>query len=125
MIEGMPAPRSIPPPSVVGLTLTLDPTSPALPATLETLRARPGLTLREPRMPFAALALESDDTRRDHAWLESLPAVIAVDVVFIEVLAEPETGIARTRRRSRDPLDDSPLPGVTHPAASCAGASTS
>lgn len=96
------------PPSILGLTLTLDPAAPAWPETLATLRAREGVSLEEPRMPFVALALETDDPRRDHAWLESLPGVVAVDVAFVEVLADvPST---HPRRRSRDPQDDTPLP---------------
>ncbi|MBE2214861.1 MAG: hypothetical protein IAE82_13390 [Opitutaceae bacterium] len=109
----MSASLSTAPTSVLGLALTFDPTAPELPETLATLRARPGLVLEEPQMPFAALALETTDPRGDHAWLESLAGVLAVDVVFVEVLAEEALAGHRRgprRRRSRDPLDDAPLP---------------
>jgi len=116
MMEAMSATLSTPPTSVLGLALTLDVAAPALAETLATLRARPGLVLEEPRLPFAAVALETTDARGDHAWLESLPGVLAVDVVFVEVLSEEalagHTGAPRRRRRSRDPLDDSPLPEI-------------
>lgn len=99
--------------SLLGLALTFDPASPDLVDTLATLRARPGFVLAEPQMPFAALTVETNDTRRDHAWLESLAAVVAVDVAFVEVLTEEALAghdDRRSRRRTRDPFDDSPMP---------------
>lgn len=113
------------PTSVLGLALTFDPASPALVDTLARLRTRPGLTLETPQMPFVAAALESADPRTDHAWLEALPGVVAVDVAFVEVLPEAPfdpNRPARRRRRTRDPLDDSPLPaecnrGAPHTSA--------
>lgn len=113
MMEVMSATFSPPPTSILGLALTLDPVAPELPATLAELRSRVGAVLEEPQWPYAALVLETTDPRGDHAWLESLPGVCAVDVVFVEVLSEEELGghvPQRRRRRSRDPLDDSPLP---------------
>lgn len=108
----MPAPCSSPSPSVLGLVLTLDPASSGLTDTLRTLRTRRGLMMEEPHLPFAAVALESTDPRGDHAWLEALPGVTAVDVVFVEIAAETAGGSSgsRPRRRSRDPLDDAPQP---------------
>lgn len=104
--------RPAAPASILGLALTLDFTCREIVGTLSTIRARPGVELDEPRPPFVALVLETTDARADHAWLESLPGVVAVDVVFVEVLPEvagtPRGGHAR--RHSRDPLDDSPLP---------------
>lgn len=111
----MSAALSTPPTSVLGLALTFHPSSPALPNTLAQLRAHPGIVLDEPQMPFAALVLETTDPRRDHAWLESLPGVLAVDVAFVEVVSEEQLAGStprRARRRTRDPLDDSPLPDL-------------
>jgi hypothetical protein len=110
----MSAPPSTSPTSILGLALTLDPASPALPDTIAMLHARPGLVLGEVQLPFAAVALETDDPRGDHAWLESLPGIVAVDVAFVEVLSEtdPAAQTGPRRRRSRDPLDDSPLPAI-------------
>lgn len=111
----MPVSCFTPPPSVLGLALTLDIASPALADTLAVLRTRRGLLLEEPlQLPFAAVALETTDVRGEHAWLERLPGVLAVDVVFVEVLADPESPGSgpgrRLRRRTRDPMDDSPQP---------------
>lgn len=111
----MSASLSTPPTSVLGLALTLDPASPGLPDTIAMLHARPGLVLGEVQLPFAAIALETADPRGDHAWLESLPGIVAVDVAFVEVVSESayETPAGQRSRRSRDPLDDSPLPAVS------------
>lgn len=110
----MSAPPSTSPTSILGLALTLDPAAAALPSTIAALHARPGLVLGEVQLPFAAVALETDDPRGDHSWLESLPGVVAVDVAFVEVLSETESPAAtgQRRRRSRDPIDDSPLPAT-------------
>ena len=110
-MEGMTVPSFTPPVSVLGLALTLDTASSSLASTLAVLRAHPGLVMEKPQLPFAAVALETTDPRADHAWLESLPAVLAVDVVFVELQGEDiaTEGASPRRRRSRDPLDDSPL----------------
>jgi len=84
-LGSMPEACSSAPASIVGLALTLDPAHPALNPTLAVLRQHSGVTLGEYQAPFLPLVLESAALRSDHAWLESLPAVRAVDVAFVEI----------------------------------------
>lgn len=111
MLEAMPVAPDLSATSVLGLVLTLDPASPGLPATLATLHAHPDATLEAPRMPYVALSIETADTRSTHAWLETLPGVLAVDVAFVEVSSHsaPDDCQSLHARRTRDPRDDSPV----------------
>ncbi len=71
---------------VCGLMIVLKASTPA--QTLEALREHPGLDLRLPAPGATALAavLEAEDDascRQTHGWIEKLPGVEHVEVVYI------------------------------------------
>jgi hypothetical protein len=72
-------------PAVVGLVLTLDVNETGLSATLAALAKHPELCLGGRHGPWLAATAVTNGPRVLHAWLEVLPGVLAVDVVFVEV----------------------------------------
>lgn len=61
--------------------------------TTQTIAAHEAITVEKAAVAYLPIAIESTDARPIHQWLESLPGVIYVDVVFCstEVSNEPST----------------------------------
>lgn len=61
--------------------------------TIETIKAHESITVEKSAGAYLPIAIEAADARPIHQWLESLPGVNYVDVVFCstEVSNEPST----------------------------------
>lgn len=56
------------------------------------LRTRREIEVGEAFGPWLPVVVETGSPRELHAWLESLPGVAFVDVIFVEVVAEVAAG---------------------------------
>lgn len=91
-------------PVVIGLVLSVEPDCPADLVLQRQLRACPELAIGDRQGAWIPCTATTRDPRVLHAWLESLPGIRAVDVVFTEV-ATPSDAAARAHRRHA-PDDD-------------------
>jgi len=78
--------------TITGLVLTLDASTCDVTALLGELRRHDSLCVGQPEGPWLPVTAETDDPRALHRWLESLPGVRAVDVVFVEVVGDENFG---------------------------------
>lgn len=76
------------PPVMISLVLRLSDDGLARQAVLGALMARGGLEIGELRDCWLPLVAETNQPMELHAWLESLPGVMFVDVTFVEVVAD-------------------------------------
>jgi len=78
------------PNTVSGLLITMSEDSSLRQETLEALQHHPCLTVGEPNQRWVPVALEHEDARPVHRWIEALPGVDLVDVVFVGLPTEPD-----------------------------------
>jgi hypothetical protein len=76
---------------VISLVLRLSDDGVARQAVLAALRKRGDVEAGEQRDCWLPVVAETSQPRELHAWLESLPGVMFVDVTFVEVANEAES----------------------------------
>ena len=77
-------------PVVISLVLRLTEDAVARQAVLAALRKHGGIEAGEQRDCWLPVVAETAQPQELHAWLESLPGVMFVDVTFVEVATEAE-----------------------------------
>ncbi|MBK9992317.1 MAG: hypothetical protein IPP19_16755 [Verrucomicrobia bacterium] len=86
----MPPTEVSPDPVVISLVLRLAEDAVARQAVLAALRKHGGIEAGEQRDCWLPVVAETAQPQELHAWLESLPGVMFVDVTFVEVATEAE-----------------------------------
>jgi hypothetical protein len=71
------------PTAVTGLLVVLSPVPADAAAAREAIEARPGIEIGECRDLWLAVAYDGDKPDAEHAWIERLPGVAYVEVVFV------------------------------------------
>lgn len=99
----MPRVESAPEPVVISLVLRLSDDAFARDAVLSALRKRGGVEPGELRDCWLPVVAETKQPMELHAWLESLPGVMFVDVTFVEVVGDADAP-ARSGDFSQEPL---------------------
>ncbi len=87
----MPPPATTPEPVLISLAVRLHEDANLRDAALAVLKTRPDLQLGTLHERWLPLVAETFSPLELHAWVESLPGVLAVEVAFVEVTPTPES----------------------------------
>jgi hypothetical protein len=92
LMNGSQSPLSSPQ-TASGLVITLASDPYAAAKAIEALQNKPGIELGERRGRWLAAAFSGQKPRDEHAWIESLPGVELVEVVFVGFEPEDAAGV--------------------------------
>jgi len=84
--------ESAPAPVVVSLVVRMHDEQQLQEGVYTALRTRPEIEVGEAFGSWLPVVVETGSPRDLHAWLEALPGVAFVDVIFVEVVADVATG---------------------------------
>ncbi len=89
----MPPIETVPVPVVISLVLRLGDDAIAFDGVLSALRGRGDVEVGVRRDCWLPVVAETNQPMELHAWLESLPGVMFVDVTFVEVAGDTDASV--------------------------------